>query len=150
MPDNVNSRGPFKDQKLGKSEIVRGNGAFQKILKSPLVRSGKYVKILANVSLIQESTGYKSPPETSKVRVGFLIARKKVRKANQRNRMKRLLRECYRRNKNLLITSERSISMLLTLTDSGYDMATSNPGIKMQILEEDLKLQLNSLNEMFI
>ena len=80
------SEGSVKKETLRKREILRGYGAVQEVLEKGRKFSGKFV----NVFYL---------PDREK-RVAFIAARR-YRKAVQRNRIKRLLRENYRKNKEL-------------------------------------------------
>ncbi len=71
---------------LRKYEILRGHGAVEGVLSRGKRFAGRYVHL------------FYLPAEEKKV--AFLAARK-YRKAVQRNRIKRLLREVYRKNKVL-------------------------------------------------
>ena len=72
--------------KLPKKEILRGRGKFDYIFKEGKSISGDHTIIVYI--------------ETHEKKVGFVVS-KKVKKAVQRNRFKRLLREIYRLNKFL-------------------------------------------------
>lgn len=59
--------------------------------------------------------------EASPVRVGFTVPKKKFRKAVERNRVKRLLREAWRLNKHTLYTvvpEDSQLHIFLIFTDN--------------------------------
>lgn len=68
--------------------------------------------------------------EPSPVRVGFSVPKKKFRKAVERNRVKRLLREAWRLNKHMLyavIPPETHLHIFLIFTDKTLpDIQTAN------------------------
>ena len=76
---------------LHKSEILRGYSVFSDILKSWEFVQGPGLKCYFKKSRRENG-------ETS-VRAGFAVARKDVPLAVDRNRLKRLMREAFRRNK---------------------------------------------------
>ena len=74
----------MKEFTLLKKEILRGRINFNNVFKNGTVISSKYISIF-----------YKKAESR---RIGFVVS-KRIRKAAQRNRYKRLLREIYRQNK---------------------------------------------------
>ena len=76
---------------LRKHEILRGHGAVEQVLSRGKRITGKYV----NLFFLPDSER----------KVAFLAARK-YRKAVQRNRIKRLLREVYRKHKFLFASGK--------------------------------------------
>ena len=78
-----------KDERLGKEERLRRKGDFEAIVKEGIRRHTKNFLIIAR----KNDRGYS--------RVGA-VAGKKLGKAVARNRVKRLVREFFRRNKDRL------------------------------------------------
>ena len=72
------------------------------------------------------------------MKVGFIVARKKVKKAVQRNRIKRLLRESYRINKNMFGTLQ-NLNLIFSLNDSGYMHFKKMPDEKLYFIEAEMK-----------
>lgn len=89
---------------LKKEEIIRGFNSFKDVLVNSRVITNGFLKL--NVQVKKEVKGneeiqiIKDP--LNNVKVGFVVSKRLVRKAAKRNRLKRLLREAYRTNKNLL------------------------------------------------
>ena len=141
MSDNSNTCGqPLKNEGLSKAGILRGHDVFQKIMKNPVVFSGKYLKAFADISRTGLNDSSKSPLFTSKVKVGFIVAKRRVRKAVQRNRIKRLMKEDYRRFKATDNFIDDEMSLIFSLTDHGYEFFRLKTGIKSGIFANDLIL----------
>jgi ribonuclease P protein component len=86
-------------QTLRKAEILRGHSAFFDILKK-----GKRVRgTLFQCFYTKRETADDQPV----VQVGFVVPKKVVPLAATRNRLKRLLRESYRKNKASLYEASR-------------------------------------------
>ncbi len=73
-------------QKLKKEEIIRGRLSFGEVLKNGKKTTGKY------------TTLFHLPADMQKV--GFIVS-KKYKNAIQRNRLRRLMRDVYRKHKDL-------------------------------------------------
>ena len=79
--------------KLSKDELLSGHDAYKKVFRLSSVIESDFLRfnyILTNIE--------KSPQDTFKV--GFSVSKKHLRKAVSRNRIKRMLKEIYRINKN--------------------------------------------------
>lgn len=141
MLDNSESKNKLrKSEALTKHEILRGHDVFQKIMRKPVVYYGKYLKAFTDIKKISQKDYSKSPLFTSRVKVGFIIAKKKVRKAVNRNRIKRLMKEDYRKSDFREVTDTVEASLILSLTDDGYELFKNNPKTRSGIFADDLKL----------
>lgn len=85
IPTTLAENGKRPDYRLKKNEIIRGHKAIEKLIRKGIKKSGKYISI------------YYLDEKISKV--AFVVSRK-YRRAVTRNRLRRLLRENYRNNKD--------------------------------------------------
>lgn len=138
---------------LGKENIIRGFGSFSEILKDAKVIETDYLKLFIN----KEEKPYtdsesgnlsESPLLTKNVKVGFIVAGKKVKKAVQRNRIKRLLRESYRLNKQEFCFSE-NLKIIFSLNEKGYLHFQKTPEEKMFFIDAEMK-KASELIQIFI
>lgn len=93
MSEDRSSQGPLKpDHSLPRSKILRGRKNFQRLFEASTVMKSGDVQFRYRV--------YKDPAEGCLI--GFAAPKKKIAKAVQRNRVKRLLREAYRTRQSYL------------------------------------------------
>lgn len=91
---------------LPRSARIREAQAYQQVFRDPLKLSGKHFVIYAR------SNAY------GHARLGLAIAKKAVKKAADRNRLKRVSRESFRRRRtelppyDLIVTARRDIEMV--------------------------------------
>ncbi|MCY4454129.1 MAG: ribonuclease P protein component [Immundisolibacterales bacterium] len=78
------------DRSFGRERRLRTRRDFQRVFEAPVRSSGRYFSVLARVRCIGHA------------RLGLAVAKKRVRRANRRNRLKRLVRESFRENQNRL------------------------------------------------
>jgi len=131
--------GMAEDQGLTKDEILRGYGLFQKILRDSRSVSANFLRVHAVFPGSGKDSKNSSPPLKPRVRVGFLVAKKKIRKSFLRNRIRRLMKETYRKNKSTLLFENRNMDLLFTLTDRGYEQFFDEPMPKQMLFEDDMK-----------
>lgn len=131
--------GMAEDERLSKDEILRGYGVFQKVLRESRSVSANFLRVHAVYPGSGKESKNSSPPLTPRVRVGFLVTKKKIRKSFLRNRIRRLLKETYRKNKSTLLFENRNMDLLFTLTDRGYEQFFNEPMPKQMLFEEDMK-----------
>ena len=79
---------------FGKNERLKSSLAIQNLLKNGKTMSIFPLKIYWDLST--------DPHQKYPARMAVSVPRRKIRKAVDRNRMKRLLRESYRQNKNII------------------------------------------------
>ncbi len=131
--DRTSNPGNFNS--LPKSGILKGHKAFQEVLENAIVFSAKHIRIFAVTSEIIADC--QSPPFTSQVRVGFLITKRRIKKAVMRNRIRRLLKESYRKMKCEFELADRDVCLIFTLTNEGYlKFAESTRGLQEMINTE--------------
>lgn len=139
---------PKDDYSFRKNEILRGYNAYSKVLQESVLLSTDYLKAFVNsenkdpVSI--DITN--SPHFTDNVKVGFIIAKKKIKKAVLRNRIKRLLKESYRLNKNLLNPIHPVINIIFSLTDKGYKHFLNEKDTKIFFVDAEMKNLLLKIN----
>ena len=100
---------------LSKKEIIRGYNSFKNILVDSKLITNSFLRLNIQVKEeIKENKKFhiiKDP--LNNVKVGFVVSKRFVKKASMRNRLKRLLREAYRINKNMLGVDERKNIFML-------------------------------------
>ncbi len=111
----------FADNKLPKSGIIRGHESFSKIFESSEKTNCGLLRAYYKVILSENNTNLNSP--SLSIKAGFVVTKKKIKKAVFRNRIKRLLRESYRLEKTIIPQNALagSYEIIFTLSDSGYD-----------------------------
>lgn len=119
-------------KKLQKQEIIRGRGAF-----STIMSEGQRIQqthLRGYLLAVDEKFN-----RGQQFRIGFAVSRQ-VKSAVARNRIRRLMREAYRRNKGVLRElfreKEEFFSLVLMYKgDKGADVRT----LKIKDLEEDIR-----------
>lgn len=101
MPCNLDS----PDCRLPKTEIIRGRNDFRRVLQK-----GSHIKGSALSFIITAS---------AQRQAGFIVPKRIIRKAVNRNRIKRWLREIYRCNKHLI--GHVQILILLRRVPDGFN-----------------------------
>ena len=105
---------------LKKNEIIRGYNSFKNILVDSKIITNSFLRLNIQVKENGEIQIIKDP--LNNVKVGFVVSKRFVRKATMRNRLKRLTREAYRLNKNILNVPEKyEVKMLFGFNESYKD-----------------------------
>ncbi|MDQ3019120.1 MAG: ribonuclease P protein component [Bacteroidota bacterium] len=146
----------YDDKGLRKDEIIKGHNAYIRVLQNHVYISTEFLKAFINKqSIVSDSIDNavrirligESPLFTNNVKVGFIIAKKKIKKSVLRNRIKRLLKESYRLNKNFKALSFR-LDIIFSLTERGYEQFINYPKTKLEFIHEEMKnLQLKIKNQ---
>jgi len=120
---------------LRKAEILRGYDSFSMVLsKGRSLQAG-------NVRCF-----FLESPSSEKIQVGFSVGRG-IRRSSSRNRLKRLLRESYRRNKNLLLETQKSAEDGVKLVFLFMARKGTNPQkVLLAEVDQDLKTLLSRLS----
>jgi len=138
---SITNRSGQNDFKLGKHEIISGYSAYSRVLQNAVSISTNFLK--AFVSYQSKNTvsviSTQSPLFTNSVKVGFIIAKKKIKSAVLRNRIRRLLKEAYRLNKYDFNNLSGKTSIIFCLTDNGYAHFMKNQNEKFDFIEPEMK-----------
>ena len=117
---------------LRKSEILRGYSVFSEILKN-----GESAQSSALQCYFKKQ---KRERNISPVRIGFAVPRREVALAVERNRLKRLMREAFRTNKDGLLEAvsrmDLQLALVLIFRRAGH---TNIRQIRYASIENDLK-----------
>jgi ribonuclease P protein component len=127
-------------QTLKKKEILRGYGAYKKVLAQSEAYTGKQIKIF-----IIRASGERT--NAQKLVIGFAV--RKVQSAVNRNRIKRLMREVVRRNKEFIdrCTKEAEATHLLLMCSSSAHHTTGRPGLSYEELEREFRTLMQQLSQ---
>jgi ribonuclease P protein component len=141
------------DKSLSKQEILRGHLVFSSILRNSVLIRTDFLKVFLDLSnkdnrQIHSSNFDNSPLLTNNVKVGFIIAKKKIRKAFLRNRIKRLMKESYRLNKNILKFPD-NLNIIFSLNEKGYEIFKIDKKIKIDFMHNEFKKSIEKLNKYF-
>lgn len=137
-PTNRNDQQRFT---LSKHEIISGYNAYSRVLQNATTVSTNFLKafIISQDKAVDTIDSTQSPLFTNNVKVGFIIAKKKIKKAVFRNRIRRLLKEAYRLNKHDFKTALDKIQIIFSLTEKGYDHFSRNPNEKLEFVKREMK-----------
>ena len=128
---------------LRKKEILRGRKAFQEIFTRGRRINGTF---LQGILLVEQ---HEAPDKQQHVLVGF-SARSTVKRAVDRNRIKRLMRESYRLNKHIFLStvenSTTSIRLLFLFAPKKISHSSELPSHKE--VEQDVKQILDTVANM--
>ena len=133
--------------KLEKSEIIRGYKSFEAIFNDS--KQFKTNLLTGYLKANKISLLTRKSPQNS-IKVGFIVSKKKFRKASRRNRIRRLMRESYRLNKHyyLEIIKNYSIQLIIGLNSGPEIMAVKDEVLfdfrKINIEMEKLLTKINS------
>ena len=141
----------YDDFSLRKDEIIRGHDSYFRILQDSKTVTSDFLKAFVNKqsSEIKNIDFTKSPLFTHNVKVGFIIAKKKIRKSYFRNRIRRLLKEAYRLNRNIYAVKALNLNILFSLTDKGYLYFKEHPQTKFDFVDIEMKILLKKIINKF-
>jgi len=135
--------------KLTKNEILRGFDAFSKVLSNSKVLSSEFLKVYIQTDKLTEDfkKNSESPLLRFSIKVGFIIAKKRIRKSVFRNRLKRLIKESYRLRKNSLHCQDIKVNMIFTLSEKGYNYVKLYPDVKAGFFLNEMETLIPSINK---
>lgn len=112
MNDSINGT-EYIDYSLSKDEIIRGFNKFKKVLDNSVRYKSFLFKAFVNFEESEER------PPAGNIKVGFLVSKKIVPKAVQRNKVKRLFRELFRKKKYRLSDLKKNTNIIFSFTEEG-------------------------------
>ena len=135
---------------LKKKEILRGHGAFSEVFMHSVHFSENFINSFLNYTGSEPNLNEQSEKSPHyNIMAGFTVSKKKIRKANGRIRVKRLLREAYRKNKQSLsdnINRNSDIKLVFTLSRKGLDIFNSGEKLTSKDVERDMISLLININ----
>ena len=128
-----------KIHSLRKAEIIKGTNSCDKSFRKSKSISLNYIKFYFN-EVGYPGNSNSTADNINKIMVGFIVSKKKLKKAVLRVKAKRLLRETYRLGKNNIhnLFRNSNLTIILTYSDKGYKLLNKNAFPKRQILDSEL------------
>ena len=110
------------DQGLPRKAILRGYGAFAEVLNNSGTVSSDQLKAFVRIIDFKSNDTLDQSPLEPKLKVGFIISKKKIGKAAVRNRIRRILKEAYRLQGRSFLQQDLNVnvSLIISLTERGY------------------------------
>jgi ribonuclease P protein component len=123
---------------LKKTEILRGYGCFEKIIRNSLQIHTDI--ITAYIKVEKPILGYYNQNNKNYIKIGIIISKKLIKNSSKRNRIRRLIKEIYRNNKDKIPVPENFImKILFRLKDSDEKVFSYN------FLESQIFLLFNKM-----
>ncbi len=129
------------DRSLSKDEILRGYDSFKNVFKKSKIIESRYLKCY--IQFDDENTS----PQT--IKVGFTVSKKKVKKAYVRNRIKRLLREAYRNEKNK-ISIRGNMILIYTISDTKNNSIDNLYRNGFRLFSDDMINVIEKINKIYV
>ncbi len=129
----------MKTFSLSKNERIKLKRDFQKVYSKGHILYSPHNKIKVNYF-------WESSVNESRVKAAFVVS-KKAGNAVWRNRVKRLFREVYRTNKNLLtdLVTSKNLSLLVIFSPNSFNQK-QNKKINLGFIKQDFIDLLHKLN----
>lgn len=88
-----------RDRSFGSDRRLRTKRDFQRVFEDPVRSSDRYFSVLARA---RDQARARAQGGAVPARLGLAVAKKRIRRANRRNRLKRVVRESFRENQDRL------------------------------------------------
>lgn len=149
MTYNTSNKVSYK--KLNKRNIIKGFDSFTNIFNNSKILSSSLLVAFLNTeynkNLEQNNNDTEDPLLENNVKVGFVISKKKINKSVERNRIKRVLRESYRLNQDILNNAGKiDMNLIIGLNERGVNFYKANREMKLKDINDDMVKLLNKVN----
>jgi ribonuclease P protein component len=139
---------------LRKSELLRGYDSFDRIFRNSRQFKTKLLTGYLRTEKIELNKN-DSPLTKSNFKVGFIISKKKLKKANKRIRIKRLLRETFRLNREnclrFIPNPEKETKLIIGLNhDAEIINNMDKKLISYKDLNDDMMILLDKINSYLV
>lgn len=142
MNDSINGT-EYIDYSLSKDEIIRGFNKFKEVLDNSIKHKSFFFKAFVNFTNSRNSNESEERPPLRNVKVGFLVSKKNVSKATDRNKIKRMFRELFRKKKYRL-SDLKDANIIFSLRQEGHKKFFANE-INLMEFSSDFDMLLTKI-----
>lgn len=135
------------DNRLSKSEILRGHRSYSSALSDSRVYKSDFFKIYISDHKPTVTRNTKFSPLSNIVKVGFIVSKKLIRTSVNRNYLKRVIKEIYRTNKSAISFTGSKIVLISFNESFLYQFSKFRQKVNFQLLNSDYLNLLNRMRE---